>query len=259
MEQLKQYLDTYLFKDQEYKLVRGLKLLNIKEAQNKLAKIVSQLSMGPITVRPMANGLLIHVDSTDNIDTAVRLTQGGQVKSKESFLDQMSLALNNHIQWDEPEKREANKGYFSLILHTIEDTDIYEQIIAAYECQEEAKKNLEDTDSDFRNWVTGIWEEAHRVAKEWYTEDNIKPGTRIEVLNLKRYTSQVKPVWKITKSKAGTKIVFKDNTRIDFGGPRIGKTGTWVLSHPEYKPLLDYLREVEDTIEKHRGSSATFY
>lgn len=247
MEQLKQYLDTYLLKDQEYKLVRSLKMLDVKEAQNRLAKIAEQLSIGPFTIRLVANELSIHTDGVV-ISANVRLTQDGQIRSEEAFLERLTRVLDAYIQWDVPEKRETDKGYISLIMHTIEDADIYEQIRAAYECQEKARKELEDINRNFRNWIAEVWEELHRVAKSWYTKDNVKPGTQIEVLNLKNYTSQVKPVWKLTESKSGTKIVFKDNTRIDFEGPRVGKTGTWILSHPEYRPLLDYLRKVEDEL-----------
>lgn len=247
MERLKQYLDTYLLKDQEYKLERGLKKLSLKEAQDKLTKIADQLSIGPFTCRIADNVLRIHIDNV-NTEAGVWLTQNGQIRSEEAFLKRLTNTLSAHIQWDEPEKREADKGYISLIVHIVEDANVYERIKAAYECQEKAKKELEDINKNFRNWIAEIWEELHRVAKNWYTRDNIKPGTQIEVLNLKNYTSQVKPVWKITESKSGTKIVFRDNTRIDFSSPRVATVGIWILAHSEYRPLLDYLRKKEDEL-----------
>lgn len=247
MEQLKQYLDTYLLKDQEYKLERGLKKISLKEAQNRLTKIADQLSIGPFTFKIVNSMLQGYLNGT-HISASVHLTQDGRIRSEESFLKRMSSVLNAYIQWDEPEKREADKGYVSLIMHIVEDANIYEQVKDAYECQEKAKKELEDIDNSFRNWIAEMWEEIHRVAKNWYTKDNIKPGVQIEVFNLKNYTSQVKSVWKLTESKSGTEIVCKDNTHIEFYSSRVGTTGTWVLSHPEYKPLLDYLRKKEDEI-----------
>ena len=53
---------------------------------------------------------------------------------------------------------------------------------------------------------------------------------------------------KLVEKDGTTKIVFKDNTRLNFPSSRISTVGTWVLSHPEYKPLLAYLREMEDEI-----------
>ena len=247
MEQLKQYLDTCLLKDQEYKLERSLKVLDMKEAQDRLTKVADQLSIGPFTCKVVGNVLRIHIDSVDT-DTGVWLTQSGQIRSEEAFLKRLTSTLNAHILWDDTEKREADKGYISLMMHIIEDASIYEQIKSAYEHREEVKKELEDVDNSFRNWIAEMWEEIHGVAKNWYTKDNIKPGVQIEVFNLKNYTSQVKSVWKLTESKSGTEIVCKDNTRIEFYSPRVGTTGTWVLSHPEFKPLLDYLRKKEDEI-----------
>ena len=134
---------------QEYLLEKSLQELNIKEAQSELREAVGQLSMGPFVFNPKYNGLLVFM--TDNgARTYVLLTNGVEMISKEMFLTEVTRALRECMQQDFSEKMEANRGYASLVLRLIKDSDVYDRIIKAYEHCYTALKALDEVERTFK-------------------------------------------------------------------------------------------------------------
>ena len=252
IEKLEEYLASYKLKHQEFLLEQSLKGADIEKAQDEMAKAVGQLPMGPFIFEPRFPSLHVSVASDYTyIDLYIVLIHNERVLSKEVFLERVTDALESCAQQDYPERREVDRGYAKLILQLIKDSDIYDCIIRAYERYHAALKDLDELCKNFQAWNEEVWDKLHNVAIEWCeNKDNIKPGIEVEILNLKNYTSQIKQVWKLVEKDNTTKTVFKDNTRLDFPSSKIGTVGTWVLAHPEYKPLLAYLREMEDEMSK---------
>ena len=249
-ETIKSYLTSYKLKRQEYLLEQSLKGADIERAQGEMAKAVKQISMGPFIFEPQYNSLQVSImGNYPHMYLGLRYNEG--MVSKEMFLEKVTGALESCAQQDCPERRETDKGYAKLILQLIRGSDAYDCIIKAYEHYNTALKALDELCKGFQAWNMEVWNNLYDVAVDWCTnKDNIKPGTEVEIINLKNYTSQVKRVWKLVEKDNTTKVVFKDNTRLSFPSQKIGAVGTWVLSHPEYKPLLDYLREMEDELSK---------
>ena len=134
---------------QEYLLEKSLQKLNTKEAQSELSEAVGRLSMGPFVFDPRYNGLRVFM--TDNgVRTYVLLTDGVEMISKETFLIEMTRALRECMQQDFSEKMEANRGYASLILQLIKDSDVYDRIIKAYEHCYTALKALDEVERTFK-------------------------------------------------------------------------------------------------------------
>ena len=249
-EMMEDYLKSYKVKRQEYLLEKSLQRLNIEKSQNEIAEAVGQLSMGPLIFEPQYNSFRICIDGGHS-HAYVGLKCNEKLVNKEAFLERVTGALESCVQQDFPEKREADEGYVNLILQLIKNSDIYDRVITAYEHYNTAIRALHRLCEDFQAWNTGVWDKLYDVAIDWCTNrENIKPGTEVEVVNLKNYTSRIKQVQKLTEKNGTTKIFFKDNTHLNFPSSRISTVGTWVLSHPEYKPLLEYLREMEDEIAK---------
>ena len=136
-------------KHQEYLLEKSLQELNIKEAQSEISEAVGQLSMGPFVFNPKYNGLRVFM--TDNgALTYVLLTDGVGMISKEMFLTEVTRALRECLQQDFSERVEANRGYASLILQLIKDSDVYDRITKAYEHCYTALKALDEVERTFK-------------------------------------------------------------------------------------------------------------
>ena len=134
---------------QEYLLEKSLQKLNTKEAQSEISEAVGRLSMGPFTFDPRYNGLRVFM--TDNgVRTYVLLTDGVGMISKETFLIEMTRALRECMQQDFSERMEANRGYASLILQLIKDSDVYNRIIKAYEHCYTALKALDEVERTYK-------------------------------------------------------------------------------------------------------------
>lgn len=145
----KNYSTPSELKHQEYLLEKSLQELNIKEAQSELREAVGQLSMGPFVFNPKYNGLRVFM--TDNgALTYVLLTDGVEMISKEMFLTEVTRALRECLQQDFSERMEANRGYASLILQLIKDSDVYDRIIKAYEHCYTALKALDEVERTFK-------------------------------------------------------------------------------------------------------------
>ena len=136
-------------KHQEYLLEKSLQKLNIKEAQSELSEAVGQLSMGPFVFNPKYNGLRVFM--TDNgALTYVLLTNGVEMIGKEMFLTEVTRALRECLQQDFSERVEVNRGYASLILQLIKDSDVYDRIIKAYEHCYTALKALDEVERTYK-------------------------------------------------------------------------------------------------------------
>ena len=136
-------------KHQEYLLEKSLQELNMKEAQSEIREAVGRLSMGPFVFNPRYNGLRVFM--TDNgALTYVLLTNGVGMISKEMFLTEVTRALRECLQQDFSERMEANRGYASLILQLIKDSDVYDRIIKAYEHYNTASKALDEVERTFK-------------------------------------------------------------------------------------------------------------
>ena len=139
-------------KHQEYLLEKSLQELNIKEAQSEIREAVGRLSMGPFVFDPRYNGLLVFM--TDNgARTYVLLTNGVGMISKEMFLTEVTRALRECMQQDFSERVEVNRGYASLILQLVRDSDVYDRIIEAYEYYYTASKALDEVERNLQAWM----------------------------------------------------------------------------------------------------------
>ena len=88
---------------------------------------------------------------TDNgARTYVLLTDGVEMISKEMFLTEVTRALRECMQQDFSERMEANRGYASLILQLIKDSDVYDRIIKAYEHYNVALEALDEVERNFK-------------------------------------------------------------------------------------------------------------
>ena len=136
-------------KHQEYLLEKSLQALNIKEAQSELSEAVGRLSIGPFVFNPKYNGLLVFMTDS-GVRTYVLLTDGVEMISKGMFLTEVTRALRECMQQDFSERMEANRGYASLILQLIKDSDVYDRIIKAYEHCYTALKALDEVERNFK-------------------------------------------------------------------------------------------------------------
>ena len=139
-------------KHQEYLLEKSLQKLNTKEAQSEISEAVRRLSMGPFVFDPQYNGL--RVSMTDNgARTYVLLTNGVGMISKETFLIEITRALRECMQQDFSERVEVNRGYASLVLQLVRDSDVYDRRIEAYEHYYTASKALDEVERNLQAWM----------------------------------------------------------------------------------------------------------
>ena len=151
-EMTENYSASYRIKHQEYLLEKSLQKLNIEEAHSEIREAVGQLSMGPFVFDPQYNGLRVFM--TDNgVRTYVLLTNGVGMISKETFLIEMTRALRECMQQDFSERVEVNRGYASLVLQLVRDSDVYDRIIKAYEHYYTASKALDEVERNLQAWM----------------------------------------------------------------------------------------------------------
>lgn len=136
---------------QEYLLEQSLQTLKIEKAQEEMSKAVGQLSMGPFIFDPQYNYLRIYT-AGNHTHTYVKLTNRAEMISRKMFLIEITRALRELVQQDLSEKIEVNRGYARLILHLIEDSDVYDCIIEAYEHYYTALKALDEVEKNLQDW-----------------------------------------------------------------------------------------------------------
>ena len=149
IEMTESYSTPREVKHQEYLLEKSLQALNIKEAQSELSEAVGRLSIGPFVFNPKYNGLRVFMTDS-GVRTYVLLTDGVEMISKEMFLTEVTRALRECMQQDFSERMEANRGYASLILQLIKDSDVYDRIIKAYEHYNVALEALDEVERNFK-------------------------------------------------------------------------------------------------------------
>ena len=137
---------------QEYLLEKSLQKLNTKEAQSEISEAVRRLSIGPFVFDPQYNGLRVFM--TDNgARTYVLLTNGVGMISKGTFLIEITRALRECMQQDFSERVEVNRGYASLVLQLVRDSDVYDRIVEAYEHYYTASKALDEVERNLQAWM----------------------------------------------------------------------------------------------------------
>ena len=138
-------------KHQEYLLERSLQKLNIEKAQGEMLKAVGQLSMGPFIFEPQYDSLWICI-AGDHIHAYVELKNRAEMISKKMFLIEITRALRELVQQDFPERREVSRGYATLVLQLIKDSDVYDCIVKAYEHYYTALKALDEVEKNSQAW-----------------------------------------------------------------------------------------------------------
>ena len=138
-------------KHQEYLLERSLQKLNIEKAQGEMLKAVGQLSMGPFIFEPQYDSLWICI-AGDHIHAYVELKNRAEMISKKMFLIEITRALRDLVQRDFPERREVSRGYATLVLQLIKDSDVYDCIVKAYEHYYTALKALDEVEKNSQAW-----------------------------------------------------------------------------------------------------------
>ena len=73
--------------------------------------------------------------------------------SKETFLIEITRALRECMQQDFSERVEVNRGYASLVLQLVRDSDVYDRIIEAYEHYYTASKALDEVERNLQAWM----------------------------------------------------------------------------------------------------------
>ena len=240
METIRDYLDTYNLRDNEHTIEQSLRKKAIQDICDKFQDLTEQLSIGPFrfelckrSIRVFENDLLI-------LQTYSRMKRAWDYPNEESFIKDVIREISD---------RSDNKGYIELLERILRDNNIYSKAKELCEQLHNEQEELCRIDEEFQEWRTHVWEELYNEAKRWYSKaDSIQPGMDVEIINLKNYKTTIKKVWKIIDTPEGKKAVFKDNTRLLLTSNKVGVTVTWVLAHPEYKPLLEYLRKKEDEI-----------
>ena len=237
MEAVKGYLDTYKLRDNEHMLEQSLKKKAIQDICDKFQDLADQLSIGPFRFELCNKGIQVFENDLLILQTYSRIRRAWDYTNEESFIEDVIREISD---------RSDNKGYIKLLEQILRDNSIYSKAKELCEQLHNEQEDLRHINEEFQAWRLQVWEDMYSEAKRWYyQEDSIKPGMDVEVINLKNYKTTIKRVWKIVDLPVGKKAVFKDSTRLDLHSPKIGVTVTWVLAHPEYKPLLSYLREKE--------------
>lgn len=139
-------------KHQEYLLEKSLQELNIKKAQSEISEAVGQLSMGPFTFDPQCYNFRVYLpDDCDSMYVCFKDSKYEPI-SKDMFLTEVAEALRDRIKRDYPERREVDRGYASLILQLIKDSDVYDRIIEAYEYYYTSLDALAAAEENLQAW-----------------------------------------------------------------------------------------------------------
>ena len=136
---------------QEYLLEQSLQTLKIEKAQEEMSKAVGQLSMGPLVFDPQYSSLRIYI-AGDHIHAYVELKNRAEMISKKMFLIEITRALRDLVQQDFSEKIEVNRGYATLALQLIKNSDVYDCIVKAFEHYYTALKALDEVEKNLQAW-----------------------------------------------------------------------------------------------------------
>lgn len=136
---------------QEYLLEQSLQTLKIEKAQEEMLKAVGQLSMGPFIFDPQYSSLRIYIDG-DCSYVYVKLRNRAEMISRKMFLIEITRALRELVQQDFPERREVSRGYATLVLQLIKDSDVYDCIVKAFEHYYTALKALDEVERNLQAW-----------------------------------------------------------------------------------------------------------
>ena len=245
METMENHLASYKLKNQEYLLELSLKKADMKDALDELDKIAKQLSIGPFVFEVQFGGFRISViDSHAHMHIGAASDRTG---GEEAFLEDLADVLNKCVSRARSGKPETIKAYANLSLQIAKDSNVYDRAKELYEQYYAAKKASDEIRKNFKAWYGDIWGDLYDIATAWYEDiNNIKPGTKLVLINQRDYTTRVKAVRKITNIKKLIKITLKDSSYFYYPGSRVATVETWVLAHPEYEPLLTYLRDTDD-------------
>lgn len=245
METMEKHLASYKLRNQEYLLEFSLKTSDIRDALDELDKIAEQLSIGPFVFKVQFDGFRVSV-----IDGRAHMHIGAasdRTGGEETFLEDLASVLDNCIVLARSDKPEVLRAYANLVLQMAKDNNVYDCARKIYERYYAARRASDEVRKNFKAWHEGVWRDLYNIAVAWYDDvNNIKPGTKLVIINQKNYTTRVKVVRKVTSIKKLVKITFKDSSYSYYPCSRIAKVETWVLAHPEYEPLLAFLRDIED-------------
>ena len=245
IETMEKHLATYELKNQEYLLEFSLKTSDMRDALDELGKIAKQLSIGPFVFESQFDGFRVSV-----IDSRAHMRIGAasdRTGGEETFLEDLASVLDNCIVLARSDKPEVIRAYANLVLQIAKDNNVYDRAKKLYEQYYAARKASDEVRKNFKAWYGGIWGDLFDIAVAWYNDiNNIKPGTKLVLINQRDYTTRVKVVRKVTNVEKLIKITFKDSSYIYYPGSKVAKVESWVLAHPEYEPLLAYLRDTED-------------
>ena len=257
METMENHLATYELKNQEYLLEFSLKRADMKGALDELGKIAKQLSIGPFVFESQFDGFRVSViDSRAHMHIGAASDRTG---GEETFLEDLASVLDNCIVQARSDKPEVIRAYANLVLQIAKDNNVYDRAKKIYEQYYAARRASDEVRKNFKDWYGGVWGDMYDIAKTWYEDiNNIKPGTKLVLINQKNYTTRVKVVRKVTNIKKLIRVTFKDSSYIYHPSFRVAKAETWVLAHPEYEPLLKYLRDTEDKMMENEKSSGYF-
>lgn len=245
IETVENHLATYELKNQEYLLEFSLKRADMKGALDELGKIAKQLSIGPFVFESQFDGFRVSViDSRAHMHIGAASDRTG---GEETFLEDLASVLDNCIVRARSDKPEVIRAYANLVLQIAKDNNVYNRAKKIYEQYYAARRASDEVRKNFKAWYGRIWGDLYDVALTWYEDiNNIKPGTKLVLINQRDYTTRVKVVRKVTNIEKLVRITFKDSSCIYYPSSRVAKVETWVLAHPEYEPLLNYLRDTED-------------
>ena len=245
IETVEKHLATYKLKNQEYLLEFSLKLSDMRDALDELNKIAKQLSIGPFVFEVRFGSFRISV--IDSRACALIDIFNSKAGTEEEFLEDLASVLDNCIVLARSDKPEVIRAYANLALQIAKDNNVYDRAKKLYEQYYAARRASDEVRKNFKAWYGGIWGDLFDIAAAWYNDiNNIKPGTKLVVINQKNYTTRIKVVRKVTNVEKLIKITFKDSSYIYYPSSKVAKVETWVLAHPEYEPLLAYLRDTED-------------
>ena len=245
IETVEKHLATYKLKNQEYLLEFSLKLSDMRDALDELNKIAKQLSIGPVIFESQFGGFTISV-----INSRIRIhidIFNSKTGTEEEFLEDLADTLDKCVFQDRSNKLETSKAYANLALQIARDNNVYDRAKKLYEQYYAARRASDEVRKAFKAWYGGVWGDLFDIAVAWYNDiNNIKPGTKLVLINQRDYTTRDKVVRKVTNVEKLIKITFKDSSYIYYPGSKVAKVESWVLAHPEYEPLLAYLRDTED-------------
>ena len=257
METMEKHLATYELKNQEYLLEFSLKRADMKGALDELGKIAKQLSIGPFVFESQFDGFRVSViDSRAHMHIGAASDRTG---GEETFLEDLASVLDNCIVQARSDKPEVIRAYANLVLQIAKDNNVYDRAKKIYEQYYAARKASDEVRKNFKDWYGGVWGDMYDIARTWYEDiNNIKPGTKLVLINQKNYTTRVKVVRGITNFEKLIRITFKDGSHVCHPSFRVAKAETWVLAHPEYESLLAFLRDTEDKMMENEKSSGYF-